>query len=127
MPFLKKPQPKQWEFCCKISELHRERPIDLLVIDPLASVLPGSEEGSAAAMTDLLRPLRDFAMNKTGVLLLHHPRKGVSLGRQAARGKERCPRSSTFSWKCTGPGHRSRRTVADACLPGRDSSKHRVN
>jgi hypothetical protein len=86
-PFVRKPLPRQWELLlADLAELHRRRPIDLLVLDPLVAVLPGQEECSGVAMTDTLRPLRELAALGPGVLILHHPRKGLSMGGQGARG-----------------------------------------
>lgn len=91
-PFVRKPLPRQWGFLLDdLAHLNRQRPVDLVVIDPLAAVLPGREEASAAAMTDALRPLRELADNGPGVLLLHHPRKGGALGGQSARGTGALP------------------------------------
>ena len=91
-PFVRKPLPRQWGYLLNdLAGLHRQRPIDLVVMDPLASVLPGKEEASAAAMTDALRPLRELAAAGPGVLLLHHPRKGNALGGQGARGTGALP------------------------------------
>jgi hypothetical protein len=86
-PFVRKPLPRQWGFLLDdLAAVHRRRPIDLVVIDPLAAVLPGREESSAAAMTDALRPVRELAAAGPAVLLLHHPRKGRAPGGQGARG-----------------------------------------
>ncbi len=59
---------------------------DLVVIDPLAAFLPGRPENNAAALLEALTPLRDVANGGTAVLILHHPRKGVSSAGQSARG-----------------------------------------
>ncbi len=91
-PFARKPLPSQWQHLLDdLSELHGRRPIDLIVIDPLISVLAGQEEGNAAAMTDVLRPLRELTSSGPGVLILHHPRKGLTLGEQGARGTGALP------------------------------------
>ncbi len=91
-PFVRKPLPRQWQYLLDdLADLNRRRRIDLLVIDPLAGVLPGREEASAAAMTDVLRPLRELADCGPAVLILHHPRKGLAAGGQAARGTGALP------------------------------------
>jgi hypothetical protein len=59
---------------------------DLVVIDPLAAFLPGRPENNAAALLEALTPLRDVANGGAAVLILHHPRKGISSAGQAARG-----------------------------------------
>jgi hypothetical protein len=55
------------------------------------AVLPGRQEASAEAMTDVLRPLRNLTVRGPGVLLLHHPRKGTAVGGQGARGTGALP------------------------------------
>lgn len=87
-PFNNKPRPEQWDdFIKDIQELHSELPFEVLVLDTLASVTPGQQESSAAAMTSLLRPLREIASaSGVAILLVHHPRKGSWLAGQAARG-----------------------------------------
>jgi hypothetical protein len=121
-PFVRKPLPRQWQYLLDdLAALHRDRRIDLVVIDPLAVVLPGREEASAAAMTDALRPVRALAAGGPGVLLLHHPRKGYALGGQGARG--RCRRSSISCWR--GTGRRRARTAAGGCWRGRGTRRRR--
>ncbi|HEY1381769.1 MAG TPA: AAA family ATPase [Gemmataceae bacterium] len=86
-PYVRAPLPRQWgDLIEDLRELHRRRPIDLVVIDPLAAMLPGHEEANAAAMTAALRPVRELAASGPGVLLVHHPRKGRTIGGQGARG-----------------------------------------
>src|SRR5262249_36252529 len=81
VPFVRRPTPRVWQFLLDdLAALHRKDPIGLVVIDPLAMVLPGKEESNAAAMTDTLRPLRGLAALGPGILLLHHPRKGSAVG-----------------------------------------------
>src|SRR5262245_9545952 len=66
-PFLRKPLPKQWGMLLDdLTHVHRRRGIDLVVIDPLVSVLPGREECSAQSMTDALRPLRELTARGPG-------------------------------------------------------------
>lgn len=91
-PFGRKPLDRQWQSLLDdLADLHVARPIDLVVIDPLVAVLPGRQESSAEAMTDVLRPLRDLAARGPGVLLLHHPRKGSAVAGQGARGTGALP------------------------------------
>jgi hypothetical protein len=112
-PFVRKPLPRQWQYLLDdLAALHRDRRIDLVVIDPLAVVLPGREEASAAAMTDALRPVRALAAGGPGVLLLHHPRKGYALGGQGARGTGALPAFVDFlleiHWPAAGEDRRRR-------------------
>ena len=58
----------------------------MLVIDPLASFLPGRGESNADCMLETLAPLQELANQGMSVLILHHPRKGDSAAGQAARG-----------------------------------------
>jgi len=83
-PFLKKPTTEEWEAlidqltACVESE--RGGPT-LVVIDPLATALPTSDENAAAAMLSALAPLRRLTAVGAAVLLLHHPRKEDNLPR----------------------------------------------
>jgi hypothetical protein len=58
----------------------------LVVIDCLATFLPGHNENAAGPMMDCLLPLRALTDAGVSILLLHHPAKGVNLPGQAARG-----------------------------------------
>jgi hypothetical protein len=60
--------------------------VDLVVIDPLASFLPGRGENMAELMLEALMPLERWQSAGMAILLLHHPRKGATLDGQAARG-----------------------------------------
>lgn len=91
-PFVRKPLPRQWGYLLDdLAAVHRRRRLDLVVLDPLAAMLPGREEMSAAAMTDALRPVRELATAGPAVLLLHHPRKGAAVGGQSSRGTGALP------------------------------------
>jgi len=86
-PFPYRPTPEEFRALLDdLVRLHYERAVDLVVIDSLASVLPGNEEANSAAMLDLLRILREVAGKGPAMLLAHHPRKGASSGGHAARG-----------------------------------------
>lgn len=91
-PFVRKPLPRQWGFLIDdLANLNRQRSIDLVVLDPLAALLPGREEASAAAMTDALRPLRALTDAGPAVLILHHPTKGAARGGEGSRGTGALP------------------------------------
>jgi hypothetical protein len=64
--------------------------VDLAVIDPLASFLPGDENNNDSMMDRLmaLGRLRSLGM---AVLILHHPKKGLTVDGQAARGAGSLP------------------------------------
>jgi hypothetical protein len=57
-----------------------------VVIDPLATLLPGYAETCAPKMLDCLLPLQSLANLGLAVWLLHHPAKGKPTDGQAARG-----------------------------------------
>jgi hypothetical protein len=86
-PFAGKPSMAQWlALVDELARLRQSRPLDLVVIDTLASFTPGSTENSAAAMMAYLLPLQRLTAAGISVLLVHHPRKGPSQAGQAARG-----------------------------------------
>ncbi len=86
-PFRGKPRQDDWlallDRALDWKEKHR---LDLLVIDTLASFLPGRDENSAGVMLSALLPLQRLTAVGVSVLVLHHPRKGELLIGQAARG-----------------------------------------
>jgi hypothetical protein len=86
-PFAYRPTPQEFQALLDdLVRLHYQRAVDLVVIDSLASVLPGNQETNSAAMLDLLRTLREVAGTGPAMLLAHHPRKGASASGHAARG-----------------------------------------
>ena len=75
-PFRGKPSALEWEALLgRLVDQHASGRLDLAVIDPLASFLPGSNENNAAVMLDGLTPLQRLTAAGIAVLLLHHPRK----------------------------------------------------
>jgi hypothetical protein len=85
-PFRGKPCLADWcAFVDGLADLHLRRPYSLLVIDPLAAFLPGSEN-SASAMLGALVPLQRVTARDVSVLVLHHPSKHFPPLGQAARG-----------------------------------------
>jgi hypothetical protein len=86
-PFAGKPSMQQWlSLVDYVGRLHDEHGIALAVVDTLATFLPGRNEASAAIMMEALLPLQTWTGRGMAVLLNHHPRKGVLLPGQAARG-----------------------------------------
>ena len=63
----------------------------LVVIDPLANVLPGADENGAAAMIAALAPLQRLTAAGLAVLLLHHPRKDSKSSGPEPRGSGALP------------------------------------
>ena len=85
-PFHGKPTPEQWTaFIDGLAALHDRLSFSLVVIDPLAAFLPGSENHSGSMMEALL-PLQRLTTRNLSVLVLHHPSKGDPPIGQAARG-----------------------------------------
>jgi hypothetical protein len=86
-PFRSKPTLEQWLGLLQhISRVQRDYAMNLLVLDTLATFLPGQNESSAGPMMQALLPLIDLQERDMGILLSHHPRKGESAAGQAARG-----------------------------------------
>lgn len=83
-PFTAKPTPDEWR--ALIDHLHGLDPFpNLVVIDPLASFLPGGENDSLSMLNALL-PLQRLTAQGAAVLLLHHPSKRESTAGLRARG-----------------------------------------
>jgi hypothetical protein len=86
-PFLTRPTPEAW---CELVEhataARKDGEIDLFVVDPLASFLPGHSENDAGTVLTMLQPLQRLAAAGAAVLLLHHPRRKPSDEGNAARG-----------------------------------------
>ena len=86
-PFRGRPTPDDWlALIDQLAARHEERPLDLVVIDPLASFLPARTENNASVMLEALLPLQRLTTLGICVLVLHHPRKGESAPGRAARG-----------------------------------------
>ena len=60
--------------------------LDLFVVDPLASFLPGHSESDPGTLLTMLQPLQMLAGRGVAVLILHHPRKEASEEGSTARG-----------------------------------------
>ncbi len=82
-PFRGRPEPEAWDRL--IDRAVEARP-DLVVVDPLASFLPGRCESDAATLLEALQPLRKLTAAGVAVLLLHHPRKKAAEAGSIARG-----------------------------------------
>jgi hypothetical protein len=75
-PFRGKPRPEDWtELIDRLVALHGSEGLDLVVIDPVASFLPGRNENSATVVLEVLAPLQRLTALGVAVLLFHHPRK----------------------------------------------------
>src|SRR5262249_33449033 len=85
-PFAGKPSPQEWDdLIDHIAGLY-EQGVILAVIDTLTTFLPCLSEANAISVIKALLPLQRLTNLGMGVLLSHHPAKGVPLPGQAARG-----------------------------------------
>ena len=86
-PFPARPTAEQWhQLIDQASEAHTAGTLDLLVIDPLASFLPGRCESDAGTLLEALQPLHRLTERGVAVVLLHHPRKNAKEAGSLARG-----------------------------------------
>ncbi len=86
-PFRSNPTPDHWQQLATYAQAHAASgQLDLLVVDPLSTFLPGRSEADAGTLLNFLHPLRNVALAGAAVLVLHHPRKGHSAEGHAARG-----------------------------------------
>jgi hypothetical protein len=86
-PFRGRPTVEGWNALIDDARESRLRgELDLLVVDPLASFLPGRCESDAATLLEALQPLHRLAAEGVAVALLHHPRKERSEPGSSARG-----------------------------------------
>jgi hypothetical protein len=82
-----RPTEAQWfSLVANLEKLHRREGLDLVVIDALATLLPGYAETCAPKLLDCLLPLQALANLGTAVWLMHHPAKGKCADGQAGRG-----------------------------------------
>jgi len=86
-PFDGRPTIEEWNGLIDEAILARfDGKLDLLVVDPLASFLPGRCESDAGTLLEMLQPLHRLAIEGVAILLLHHPRKKPSEIGASARG-----------------------------------------
>jgi AAA domain len=82
-----RPTDAQWlELIASVEAMHRQEPLDLVVIDALAAFLPGYAETCAPMMLDCLLPLQELANLGPAIWLLHHPAKQKRADGQSSRG-----------------------------------------
>jgi hypothetical protein len=86
-PFAGRPTLAAWEALVeRLAELGRVRGIDVVILDALATFLPGAAESQTSAMLDVLQGLTRLTRQGQAVLVLHHPTKGAVAAGQLARG-----------------------------------------
>jgi hypothetical protein len=86
-PFRAKPHPDEWlALIDHLGNLRRDHGLDLAVIDPLASFLPGHSENDASLMLACLLPLQRLTVQGMAVLVAHHPGKKAAPAGKQARG-----------------------------------------
>jgi hypothetical protein len=91
-PFTTLPDPAEYRrLIDQLLAIHRDRAIDLVVIDTLACFFPRASENLADNMLQALLPLQDLTARGAALLLLHHPKKGETRPGQAARGSGALP------------------------------------
>jgi RecA-family ATPase len=74
-PFAAPPSPAQWDMLIdRLAQEQEKNGVDLVVLDPLISVLPCSEN-EAQRMSHALHALRRLTDRGLAVLILHHPSK----------------------------------------------------
>lgn len=82
-----RPTEQQWfGLIASLDALQRREPLDLVVIDSLALLLPGYAETCAPKLLDCLLPLQALAGLGPAVWLMHHPAKGKRADGQSSRG-----------------------------------------
>jgi hypothetical protein len=69
-----------------LETLHHQEALDLVVLDALATLLPGQAETCAPKMLDCLLPLQALANRGPALWLLHHPAKAKRPDGQSGRG-----------------------------------------
>ena len=98
-PFHGRPTPEDWsDLIDRAVDESAAGQLDLVVVDPLASFLPGRCESNAATLLEALQPLHRLTAAGMAVLLLHHPRKKKSEAGSSARGSGDCSASSIPAW-----------------------------
>lgn len=130
-PFRTSPAFADWQrLLGQLAELHCQFGFDLLVIDPLASLLPAHCESSPALMLDALLPLRDLiSACALSCLLLHHPRKKQAPAGQRARGTGALSGQADILLELeylTGPDEPDRRRLLLGCSRQTATPRRRV-
>ncbi|MCI0642375.1 MAG: AAA family ATPase [Gemmataceae bacterium] len=84
-PFAHIPTPAEWRALLEhVGRLHDEHGLDVVIIDPLAPLLPCENEGRT--VHEFLLPLRALTERGLAALICHHPRKRAAAASEASRG-----------------------------------------
>ncbi len=86
-PFAGKPTMDQWlDLIDQVADLRREHGLGFLAIDTISSLFPGGSENNADCVMRAMLPLQKLTDAGMAIWLQHHPKKGMCLPGQAARG-----------------------------------------
>ncbi len=86
-PFPGKPSLQEWSALVEaMVRVRHDEGLNLVVIDPLATFLPGRRENLADGLMEILFQLQRLTSLGVSVLILHHPKKGKVRAGQASRG-----------------------------------------
>jgi hypothetical protein len=125
-----RPTDRQWfALIAGLQAAHRQEPVDLIVLDALATLLPGYAETCAPKLLDCLLPLQALAHAGPAVWLMHHPAKGQRADGQSARGSGALAGLADIIMEMTGMRRaRSRDRRRRICAYSRyvDTPRHRV-
>src|SRR5262249_27482307 len=87
-----RPTVPQWHALIDhLTQQHGQQGLDLVALDPLATLLPGNAELSAPQMLDCLLPLQALAGQGPAIWLLHHTGKDPRIDGLASRGTSSLP------------------------------------
>src|SRR5581483_5952742 len=86
-PFRAKPRADEWlALLDQVGRIHEQAKVDLLVLDSLANLAPMRSENDATEMLQTLLPMQELTSRGVSALIAHHPKKGLLVPGQAARG-----------------------------------------
>ena len=90
-PFMGKPDYPRWmALLAYLTELIQDRKYDVLVLDTIANLWPVRDENDASGVMTALMPLHQIGPS-TGILAVHHNRKGDGQEATATRGSGALP------------------------------------
>ncbi|MFL5240782.1 MAG: AAA family ATPase [Gemmataceae bacterium] len=93
-PFRGQPLPQEWvNLVDYLVDLHQVEGLELVVIDSLASFVPGRDENNASCMMQTLAPLQRLTEKGVALMIVHHPRRKPSAPGHSMRGSGALPAS----------------------------------